>query len=225
MRILAIVLLSLLLAGCQVEGRATIKVSDIAKAIQTGQSDDVIVDAAAVWPSKRFCNSYRDRTKKFLREQFSQITFVKCARVENGHAGYYKIRTYLIRTDAEPGEGKRILGSDLFAWGVYPDPRKGGGYMVGGVIDYWKTQDLKKHVEEEYRLGDQAIVFNVLLRNDIGRNVTVNTEGVAINGVPEPGKQKTVLAAGKSLLISLLPEKREWVKRNGYAIFFTLDKI
>ena len=224
MKLLAIILLSLVLAGCQVEGRATIKMSDVMKAIQSGQSDDVIVDAAAVWPSRRFCQNYRDRTKEFLRKQFSQIAFVKCARVENGHAGYYKIRTHLIRTDAQPGEGKRILGSDLFAWGVYPDPRKGGGYQVGGVIDYWKTQDLKKYVEEEFRLGDQAIIFNVLLRNDIGRNVTVRTEGVAINGVPQPGNQKTVLAAGNSLLISLLPEKRAWVKRNGYAVFFTIDK-
>jgi hypothetical protein len=224
MRILFALCVGLLLAGCQVESRATIKVSQVLQAVANGQSDDIVIDAAAVWPSRRFCQNYRDRTKDFLQKQFSQIAFVKCERVSNGHAGHYKIRSYLIRTSGGPGEGKRILGSDLIAWGVYPNPRKGGGYEVGGVIDYWKAQDLKKYVEEEYRLDDQVMKFEMLLRNDSNRNVTVRTESVLINGALQPGKHKMTLAAGKSILIRLSQEKREWVKRNGYALFFTLEK-
>ncbi len=112
----------------------------------------------------------------------------------------------------------------MAAFGVYDDPREGGGFVVGGIIRHWKFQDLKKALEKLYRLPEQSVRFELLLQNDTGSPMTFDVERVKVNRIPVDAKQSFTLQSGKSIGIEFSGNKLAMIRRRGWELLFTQHK-
>ena len=219
-----VILAFFVLAGCQLETRAVLKTSQV-KATATGSgASPVVVDVAVQYPNDNFCGDYRERTIEVLRKQFAQARYIECKRSGGKSFGIYQIPTQIVKSPADGTAAAEVLGDKLAAFGVYDDPRKDGGYVVGGLIRHWKFQDLKKALEKLYNLPEQSVRFELRLHNDMGSAVTVDVERVTVNAIPVAAKQSFTLQPGKSIGIEFSGDKLATIRRRGWDLLFTQHK-
>ncbi len=223
-RIAALVFAAIAVAGCQLETRAVLKASQVRATASGAGPAPVVVDVAVQFPNSNFCGDYRERTVEVLRKQFAQARYVECKRVGGKNFGYYQVPSQIVKTPADGTAAAEVLGNKIAAFGVYDDPREGGGYVVGGIIRHWKFQDLKKALEKLYRLPEQTVRFELLLQNDTGMPVTLDVERVKVNRVPVDGRQSFTLQSGKSLGIEFSADKLATIRRRGWELLFTQHK-
>ncbi len=224
LRQVLVLVAGVVLAGCQIESRAAMTVNSIRATGSSGATTPVIVDIAVQYPNRNFCTDYWKRTQEVLRKQFGEARFVECKRVGRKEFGYYKIPTQLVRTPADGSAREQVLGGKIAAFGVYDDPRKGGGFVVGGIIRQWKFQDLKKAIEALYKLPEQRVLFQVRLLNDSGAPVGLKMDRVILNGTPVTQPSQVTLQPGKSVLVAFSPEKLAAIRRQGFELLFTVLK-
>lgn len=225
LRYCVIVFASLLVSGCQIESRATITVAQIRAAGATGVTSPVPIDIAVQFPTEYFCGNYKDKTLEVLRSQFGAATFVECKRVQKKNFGYYRITTQLVKTPADGTFKEQILGGKIAGFGVYDNPRKGGGYVVGGLIRNWKFQDIKKALEKIYKLPTQQVNFEALLRNETSQPVEIEVDRMTVNRELVSGKSKFMLQAGRSIVLGFSADKISRIRRNGGELMFSITKL
>jgi hypothetical protein len=224
LRIAFLLLAALGIASCQLETRAVLTASQV-RATATGAGPtSVMVDVAVQYPNLNFCGDYRDRTIEILRKQFVQARYIECKRVSGRSFGIYQVPTQLVRTPADGTAADDVLGNKLAAFGVYDDPREGGGFVVGGIIRHWKFQDLKKALEKLYKLPEQSLRFELLLQNDTGAPLTIDIERVTVNRVAISAKKQILVKPGTSIGIEFSSDKLATVRRRGWELLFVQQK-
>jgi hypothetical protein len=223
-RFALVLLIGLTMAGCQLETRAVLKASQV-RATATGAGESpLVVDVAVQYANANFCGDYRDRTIEVLRKQFAQARYIECKRVSGKSFGIYQVPTQLVKSPADGSAAAQVLGDKMAAFGVYDDPREGGGYVVGGIIRHWKFQDLKKALEKLYKLPEQSLRFELLLQNDTGTPLAVDVERVKVNRVAVDAKKSITLQPGTSIGIEFSSDKLNTIRRRGWELLFTQQK-
>lgn len=224
LRIGLVLVAGLIMTGCQLETRAVLKASQVRATATGAGATPVVVDVAVQYPNKIYCTNHWERTVEVLRKQFAQARYIECKRVGGKEFGIYKVPTQVVKTPADGTAAEKVLGNKMAAFGVYDDPREGGGFVVGGIIRHWKFQDLKKALEKLYRLPEQSIRFELLLQNDTGAPMTFDVERVKVNRIPVDAKQSFTLQAGKSIGIEFSGDKLAVIRRRGWDLLFTQHK-
>jgi hypothetical protein len=224
---------ALVLAGCQIDTRTPIRVSEILSVAQSGTPVPVSAAITAQFVTPAWCRDEGTMAVETISTPAVPLQLGACAAGGPGALGQFQYTTSLIRTDGGPDDATilmNVLGQDRARFAVFPHGKHKHLLSVGLFLnipqleaDKAKLVAMPVYKRGLYK-GQVNYSFTLDIINDTGKDAQFYLADVSAGGDLPADEAVLTIPAGGSDTVTLDAATQAKLAANGWVNFMSLIK-
>ena len=228
---LAVGAAALALAGCQIDTRTPIRVSEILSVAQSGAPVPVSATITGTFVTEPWCKDEGTMAVETISTPNVPLQLTGCAPAGNGAAGTFQLATNLIRTDGgqtDPVILTNVLEGDTARFAVFPHGKHDGLLSVGLFLNLPQLQAAQQKLlampvfKRGGNDGDLGYSFTITIENDLATPAKFYLTDVSAGGDLPADEAVLTIPPGGSDTVTLDAETQAKLAANGWVNFMSM---
>ncbi len=229
---LAVGTAALALAGCQIDTRTPLRVSEILSVAKSGTPVPVSAAITAQFASEAWCKDESVMAIETVSTASMPLQLSACAPGGPGAIGQLALSTSLVRTDGGTGDATilmNVLGQDRARFAVFPHGKHKHLLSVGLFLnipqleaDKAKLGAMPVFKRGLYKNGEVNYSFTIDIINDTGKDAQFYLADVSAGGDLPADEAILTIPAGGQDTVTLDPATQAKLAANGWVNFMSV---
>ena len=223
---------ALMLAGCQIDTRTPIRVSEILSVAQSGTPVPVSAAITAQFITRDWCRDEGAMAVETISTASMPLAQGECAKGGPGAIGQFQLATSLVRTDGGTQDATilmNVLGQDRARFAVFPHGKHKHLLSVGLFLnipqleaDKAKLAAMPVFKRGLYKNGQLNYSFTVDVINDTDKDARFYLADVSAGGDLPADEAILTIPAGGQDTVTLDPTTQAALAANGWVNFMSV---
>jgi hypothetical protein len=223
---------ALALAGCQIDTRTPIRVSEILSVAQSGTPAPVSAAITAQFVTPAWCRDEGTMAVETISTAEVPLQLSACAAGGPGAIGQFQLSTSLVRTDGGPDDATilmNVLGQDRARFAVYPHGKHKHLLSVGLFLNIPQLESDKAKLAAMpvfkrglYKKGEVGYSFTLDIINDTAKDARFYLADVSAGGDLPADEAILTIPAGGQDTVTLDAATQAKLTANGWVNFMSL---
>jgi hypothetical protein len=225
---------ALALAGCQIDTRTPIRVSQILSVAQSGTPVPVSTVITAQFVTPAWCKDEGVMAVETISTQEVPLQLAACAKGGPGAIGQFQLTTTMVRTDGGADDATilmNVLGQDRARFAVYPHGKHKHLLSVGLFLNIPQLESDKAKLAAMpvfkrgvYKNGQLGYSFTLDIINDTAKDARFYLADVSAGGDLPADEAILTIPSGGQDTVTLDAATQAKLSANGWVNFMSLIK-